>query len=85
MSESFNFFDDIYSDATIVVHESETMNNRKPEVFAVIPIQCDLSSDSEEFGKALDSAVNGLRHAYSFHPDTYVTVTVIRRHSYLNM
>jgi len=85
MSESFNFFDDIYSDATIVVHESETMNNRKPEVFAVINFRCDFSSDSEEFDKALKSTVDGLRHAYSFYPDTYITVTLIRRHSYLNM
>jgi hypothetical protein len=85
MSKSFNFFDDIFSDAIIVVHESEGTNERKPEVLAVIPIQCELSSDSEDFEKALDSAVTGLKNAYTFYPDGYITVSVIRRHVYVNM
>jgi hypothetical protein len=85
MSKSFNFFDDIFSDAIIVVHESEGTNERKPEVLAVIPIHCELSSDSEDFEKALDSAVTGLKNAYTFYPDGYITVSVIRRHVYVNM
>jgi len=85
MSKSFNFFDDPVSDAIIVVHESEGINDRKPEVLAVIPIQCDLSSDSEDFEKALHTAVTGLQNAYTFYPDSYVTVSVIRRYAYVNM
>ena len=85
MSKSFNFFEDPFSDAIIVVHEAEGINDRKPKVLAVIPIECELSSDSEDFEKALHSAVTGLKNAYTFYPDSYITISVIRRHVYVNM
>ena len=82
-----SIFDLDQYEAVIVVHESDWHvrgGKNEKEVIATIPFYCQYD-ELEEFEQNLSVAVEGLKRAYAHHPDAYLSVTVIRRHNYVNM
>ena len=80
-----SIFDLSQYDAVIVVHESDMHKGKnKEEVIATIPFYCQYD-ELEEFEQNLSLAVEGLKRAYAHHPDADLSITVIRRHSHVNM
>jgi hypothetical protein len=82
-----SIFDLCQYEAVIVVHGAERPHGKPdqdPEVLATIPFHCQYD-EREEFDQSLASAVEGLERAYAHHPDGYLTISVIRRHGYINM
>ena len=82
-----SIFDLDHYDAVIVVHTTDRpygKPDQDPEVLATIPFHCQYD-EREEVDQNLACAVAGLEKAYAHHPDSYLTISVIRRHSYINM
>lgn len=82
-----SIFDLCQYEAVIVVHDADRpwgKPDEDPEVLATIPFYCQYD-EREEFDQNLSCAVEGLAKAYAHHPVGDLTISVIRRHNYINI
>lgn len=85
MQGKYQISDYMHHDALIIVRNAEPSVNWEAEILTIIPFDCDLSEDSDCFFKSIDDAATALSSVYSFYPHEYLTVAVIKNHSYVNM
>ena len=85
MQGKYNISDYLHHDALIVVRTAEPSIDWEGEIITIIPFDRDYTEDSDSFFKYIDEAASALGNAYAFYPHEYLTVSVIKNHSHVNM